>query len=78
MSVTATPALPPRPKVTTAAPVRDAIRAIDRLARAKGADDGLEDAEVSGQHCQIQILSGKYHLFDLNSTNGTFINSPTW
>jgi len=38
------------------------------------ADVVLEDDEVSSHHCQIQILSGNYHLFDLNSTNGTFLN----
>jgi pSer/pThr/pTyr-binding forkhead associated (FHA) protein len=40
----------------------------------EGADVVLDDSEVSSQHCQIQILAGNYHLFDLNSTNGTFLN----
>lgn len=42
-----------------------------------GRDDGdvsLDDPEVSSSHCQIQLLSGSYHLFDLNSTNGTYLN----
>lgn len=42
-----------------------------------GRDEGdivLEDTEVSSQHCQIQLIAGLYHLFDLNSTNGTFVN----
>ena len=46
----------------TAAPVRDAIRAIDRLARAKGADDGLLDAalrEVTRTDPELAALHGR-------------------
>lgn len=34
----------------------------------------LEDAAVSGQHCRILPESGKHVLYDLSSTNGTFLN----
>jgi pSer/pThr/pTyr-binding forkhead associated (FHA) protein len=34
----------------------------------------LEDASVSGQHCRIIPESGKHILYDLSSTNGTFLN----
>ncbi len=43
------------------------------LGREKG-DILLEDTEVSSTHCQIQNINGTYHLFDMNSTNGTFLN----
>lgn len=41
--------------------------------REKG-DVIINDAEVSATHCQIQNISGIYHIFDMNSTNGTFVN----
>ncbi len=43
-----------------------------------GRDKGdivLNDRECSSTHCQIQNIDGEYHIFDMNSTNGTFINS---
>src|SRR5690606_30280909 len=42
-----------------------------------GRDKGdvlIPDTEVSATHCQIQCISGHYHLFDMNSTNGTHVN----
>ena len=41
--------------------------------REKG-DVIINDAEVSSTHCQIQNIGGIYHIFDMNSTNGTFVN----
>lgn len=41
--------------------------------REKG-DVIISDAEVSATHCQIQNISSVYHIFDMNSTNGTFVN----
>jgi pSer/pThr/pTyr-binding forkhead associated (FHA) protein len=40
------------------------------------ADNGLqiEDASVSSHHAEIYVEDGKYHLHDLGSTNGTFVN----
>ncbi len=43
-----------------------------------GRDKGdivVDDHEVSSTHCQIQNIAGVYHLFDMNSTNGTFVNN---
>jgi pSer/pThr/pTyr-binding forkhead associated (FHA) protein len=41
--------------------------------REKG-DILVDDSEVSSTHCQIQNVGGTYFLFDMNSTNGTFLN----
>lgn len=43
------------------------------VGREKG-DVLITDTEVSSTHCQIQNINGAYHLFDMNSTNGTFLN----
>lgn len=42
--------------------------------REKG-DIVIDDHEISSTHCQIQNINGVYHLFDMNSTNGTFVNN---
>jgi pSer/pThr/pTyr-binding forkhead associated (FHA) protein len=42
--------------------------------REKG-DIVIDDSEVSSTHCQIQNINGVYHIFDMNSTNGTFVNN---
>ena len=42
--------------------------------REKG-DIVVGDKEMSSTHCQIQNIDGQYHIFDMNSTNGTFINN---
>jgi hypothetical protein len=34
----------------------------------------IDDPRVSRQHAQIRVLNGRYEIFDLNSTGGTFIN----
>ncbi|MFK7872303.1 MAG: FHA domain-containing protein [Oligoflexales bacterium] len=39
------------------------------------ADIIIDDDQVSATHCQIHKISGTYHLFDMNSTNGTWLNS---
>ena len=43
------------------------------IGREKG-DVLIADHEVSSTHCQIQNINGIYHIFDMNSTNGTFVN----
>lgn len=43
------------------------------IGREKG-DIIIKDSEVSSTHCQIQEISGDYHIFDMNSTNGTYVN----
>jgi pSer/pThr/pTyr-binding forkhead associated (FHA) protein len=42
--------------------------------REKG-DIIVSDTEISSTHCQIQNINGDYHIFDMNSTNGTFVNN---
>lgn len=42
--------------------------------REKG-DIIVNDHEVSSTHCQIQDINSIYHIFDMNSTNGTFVNN---
>lgn len=44
------------------------------MGRSKG-DIVIEDKEISSTHCQIQHIKGEYHIFDMNSTNGTFLNN---
>ena len=34
----------------------------------------IEDPRVSRQHAQIRVLNGRFEIFDLDSTGGTFIN----
>lgn len=43
-----------------------------------GRDKGdiiINDHEISSTHCQIQNINGVYHIFDMNSTNGTYVNN---
>ncbi len=44
------------------------------IGREKG-DVTINDSEISATHCQIQEIGGVYHIFDMNSTNGTFVNN---
>lgn len=44
------------------------------IGRAKG-DIIIDDNEISSTHCQIQKINNEYHIFDMNSTNGTFLNN---
>ena len=39
------------------------------------ADIIVDDTEVSASHCQIQDIDGTYFIFDMNSTNGTYLNN---
>ena len=34
----------------------------------------LDDADVSREHCSIELRDGEYVLIDLHATNGTFLN----
>lgn len=57
-------------KIVEVIPLRDDSVTIGR-------DKGailVDDEEVSAQHCQIKKIDGNYHIFDLNSTNGSFLN----
>lgn len=42
--------------------------------REKG-DIKIPDLSISSTHCQIQVISDKYILYDMNSSNGTYINN---
>lgn len=44
------------------------------IGRKRDNDLVLSDERVSKYHLRIGFSSGKYHLYDLNSTNGTFVN----
>lgn len=35
----------------------------------------LEDDTVSGEHARIQLEQGQFYIYDLASTNGTFVNN---
>ncbi|MEZ4742573.1 MAG: FHA domain-containing protein [Bdellovibrionota bacterium] len=41
--------------------------------REKG-DIIIDDHEVSSTHFQIQNINDSFHIFDMNSTNGTYVN----
>ena len=43
------------------------------VGRSDSADIQIDDSSVSGQHMSITPQSGRWHVKDLNSTNGTFI-----
>jgi pSer/pThr/pTyr-binding forkhead associated (FHA) protein len=34
----------------------------------------IDDASVSSHHAQLSLVGGDYHIKDLNSTNGTYVN----
>ena len=35
----------------------------------------IDDSECSSTHCQILNINDEYFIFDMNSTNGTFVNN---
>ena len=37
-------------------------------------DFKINDNEISSTHCQIHYIKGHFHIFDMNSTNGTYVN----
>ncbi|MCU0241051.1 MAG: FHA domain-containing protein [Vicinamibacteria bacterium] len=44
------------------------------IGRARANDIVLDDVAVSSQHCRIQPIGDSFVVFDLKSTNGTFVN----
>ncbi len=44
------------------------------IGRSRVCEIKIEDTTVSGQHCRIIPENGKHFLYDLRSTNGTFVN----
>lgn len=51
------------------------LKGVVSLGRAESNTIVLKDAKVSRQHAQIQEQGGEYVILDLNSSNGTFVNS---
>lgn len=44
------------------------------LGRSPACEIEIEDDRVSLQHAKIMTVDGRHHIFDLGSTNGTFVN----
>jgi len=49
-------------------------RLVINLGRRKENDLVIDDLRVSRNHAQLRFSNGRYLLFDLNSTGGTFVN----
>jgi hypothetical protein len=47
------------------------------IGRSADADVRIEDRYASGLHARIYSRRGRYYLEDMNSTNGTLLNSAT-
>ena len=43
------------------------------IGRALDNDITIDDTSLSGYHARIQIVNGRFHIHDLNSTNGVYI-----
>jgi hypothetical protein len=50
------------------------LESVVNIGRRLGNHIVIDDARVSRSHAQIRALRGRFVLFDLNSTGGTFIN----
>jgi hypothetical protein len=50
-------------------------QAVFNIGRRLENDLVIEDPRISREHAQIRAVKGKYVLFDLNSSGGTFVNS---
>jgi len=50
-------------------------KAIIKIGRRSTSDIQLEDTMVSRDHLQLRAKQGRYLLFDLSSTGGTFLNN---
>lgn len=48
---------------------------IVNIGRSAGNDLIIDDGRVSRNHAQLRAVRGRYLLFDLDSTGGTFVNS---
>lgn len=47
---------------------------VNRLGRNEGNDFTIDDASVSGSHCELIVSEAGARLRDVGSTNGTFVN----
>ena len=50
---------------------------LNRLGRLEDNDFQVRDDSISSHHCQIELKDGVITVWDLNSTNGTFIDGQT-
>jgi hypothetical protein len=50
-------------------------QAVFNIGRKMENDLVIEDPRISREHAQIRAVKGKFVLFDLNSSGGTFVNS---
>lgn len=74
--------LPPRPPVQAFLLITGPVGSrrypltplVTRLGRARGNDIVIEDPYVSAYHAEIRKVGGQFVLFDLQSTNGTYVN----
>ena len=48
------------------------------IGRKAGNDIQVDSLAVSGHHARIELRGGKYHIEDLNSTNGMYINEKRY
>jgi len=70
--------VPPRITVTRDGLTMDVIELTERkyvIGRTEMADITLDDAYVSKTHAMLQVFKNAVVLLDLNSTNGTLVNS---
>ncbi len=44
------------------------------IGRRSTCDISLDFENISGKHCVLKFIKGVWHIRDLNSTNGTFLN----
>jgi pSer/pThr/pTyr-binding forkhead associated (FHA) protein len=44
------------------------------IGRSPNNDLQIEDPKISRSHAQLRFISGRYVIFDLDSTGGTFVN----
>jgi hypothetical protein len=49
-------------------------QAVINIGRGDGNDLVIGDLQVSREHAQLRAVRGRYMIFDLNSTGGTFVN----
>ena len=49
---------------------------VDRLVVGRAASAGLRipDSQISGQHCELEMIDGRVLLTDMGSTYGTSLN----